>query len=69
MTYYIEAGLIIAFFLGYLIGRHNQNNSVEIRQTMDNAIKWIASSGGTMKEQQRMVNFLIWLTDDGEERE
>lgn len=68
MTYYIEAGLIIAFFLGYLIGRHNQNNSVEIRQTFDNAIKWIATYGGTMKEQKRMVNFLIWLTD-GEERE
>lgn len=66
MIMWAEAALLVMFFLGYLVGRHNRNNDVHLCRSVDSAIIWISKNCRSSEEQKKMVDFLIWL-EDGEE--
>lgn len=60
--------LWIGVGLGFLIGRWNRGSDLELSAVpLGDAIRWIETHGESREEKTHMVDFLIYLTDGGDE--
>lgn len=61
--------LWIGVIMGFVIGRWNRGNDLDIQVTLADAIRWIEEHGETNMEKSRMIDLLIYLTDGKENGE
>lgn len=61
--------LWIGVIMGFVIGRWNRGNDLDIQVTLADAIRWIEEHGDTNMEKSRMIDLLIYLTDGKENGE